>query len=393
MTFDLYLKVDHELYEPFEAHCASNRMHKCQVIYQKAYTPVIYELSPPVVYYQSITSLWFNPKATTNLIRDLPSDEMSFLNAKVGGTLIDYEERVDFDDNYGNWHWNYVIGQVGDVMPNTSYPLSMMWEVGKAGIQEQMATKCSYDNQTCYMSKAVPVIFSQSSNVGFTTGGQSLTVKGWGFNTPNITATVDGQNCTVTSYQKDQFTCDVPPKANISTVDVPHIGAGGMRRTLVNSSQSTNNNFVWFHNIESTSDSAWTRTESLSMEFMTPNNEGSRLANILKGWFKAPATARYRFYMACDDICKLFLDHESGSSSNKTQILRVVRGSSHKDYWSRQDGETRISDWVNMTAGQHYYIEGHQAEALHGDHLSVAVEIEQTEMVGHMQAMREVQRF
>jgi len=35
----------------------------------------------------------------------------------------------------------------------------------------------------------------------------------------------------------------------------------------------------------------------------------------LSGWFTAPATANYRFYIACDDACKLLLDAENPLSS------------------------------------------------------------------------------
>ena len=30
-----------------------------------------------------------------------------------------------------------------------------------------------------------------------------------------------------------------------------------------------------------------------------------------KGWFKAPATGNYKFYISCDDACQLLLDSEN----------------------------------------------------------------------------------
>jgi len=36
----------------------------------------------------------------------------------------------------------------------------------------------------------------------------------------------------------------------------------------------------------------------------------------------------------------------------------------------------RISDWVDLVKGEHYYIETAAAEGAGGDHVSVAVEIE-----------------
>jgi hypothetical protein len=51
------------------------------------------------------------------------------------------------------------------------------------------------------------------------------------------------------------------------------------------------------------------------------------------------------------------------------------------------------SEWINLTAGEPYYIEGGTFEWTGGDHFSVAVEIEQTNtsVVGHHHAMKEVQ--
>jgi hypothetical protein len=82
----------------------------CVVLYQKAYTPVIYYLSPPVVYYESYTELWFDPKYTTSLIMDLASDEMPFINAKIGSSLLDFEFNVEDSTTFSNWNRNRVKG-------------------------------------------------------------------------------------------------------------------------------------------------------------------------------------------------------------------------------------------------------------------------------------------
>ena len=53
----------------------------------------------------------------------------------------------------------------------------------------------------------------------------------------------------------------------------------------------------------------------------------------------------------------------------------------------------RISDWVTLSEGQNYYVEGSGIEGTSNDHLSVAVEIEQTAVTGHYHAMKEVQEI
>jgi hypothetical protein len=45
----------------------------------------------------------------------------------------------------------------------------------------------------------------------------------------------------------------------------------------------------------------------------SPNNQGGYLGNIYRGWFVAPATTNYKFYIACDYYCKINLGNVSGS--------------------------------------------------------------------------------
>jgi len=49
------------------------------------------------------------------------------------------------------------------------------------------------------------------------------------------------------------------------------------------------------------------------------------------------------------------------------------------------------SDWVNLTEGEKYYVEASHREGNGGDHMAVAVEIEQANTTGHHHAMKEVQ--
>jgi hypothetical protein len=53
----------------------------------------------------------------------------------------------------------------------------------------------------------------------------------------------------------------------------------------------------------------------------------------------------------------------------------------------------RISDWVQLSEGQNYYVEGAGIDTTNSDSFSVAVEIEQTAMTGHYHAMKEVQEI
>jgi hypothetical protein len=64
---------------------------------------VIHYISPPVVYNEAWTDLWFDPKSTHSLIQDLSSDEMYFINARISGALIDFEDTVSHETTFRHW--------------------------------------------------------------------------------------------------------------------------------------------------------------------------------------------------------------------------------------------------------------------------------------------------
>lgn len=119
----------------------------------------------------------------------------------------------------------------------------------------------------------------------------------------------------------------------------------------------------------------------------------------MRGWFIAPATTNYRFYMACDDWCRLNLGDTPMNAENTTQINYNTAWNAVRDYWDiNQAGNNpnRTSQWIALEEGEHYYIQGQHLEGSGGDHFSVAVEIEATAdnlTVGHHQSMREIQKL
>jgi len=71
---------------------------------------------------------------------------MPFINAKLGGSLLDFEFLVEDTTTFSGWNRNRVKGQVGELPAGKNYNISMMWETGKSQILRQEATFCSYDN-------------------------------------------------------------------------------------------------------------------------------------------------------------------------------------------------------------------------------------------------------
>jgi hypothetical protein len=61
MDFTLSVVADNEL-GPQELKCATK--NNCKITYRRHYTPVLYYIKPPVVYYESMVEVWFDPRNT-----------------------------------------------------------------------------------------------------------------------------------------------------------------------------------------------------------------------------------------------------------------------------------------------------------------------------------------
>jgi hypothetical protein len=150
--------------------------------------------------------------------------------------------------------------------------MSMLWEIGLSKVLASQATHCSFDNSTCYIAKTVPVIYNISANEGYYTGGQFLTVKGYGFASGSLETKVDGVNCEVIKRNEDEFTCRLEAAKSISTIDVPILGGPGIRKRFVN---GTSTDPIQWGNILSTNltlHPEWEIKDSLSLHLESPYN-------------------------------------------------------------------------------------------------------------------------
>lgn len=173
-------------------------------------------------------------------------------------------------------------------------------KVGDAMHMDGTMTRCDYANTTCYKVKAVPVINSIDSTSGYTTGGQLVTVRGYGFNSENITTLIDGVPCTLISSSQEAFTCRTGSQPTPSSNSF-YPGGHGLRRKFFNETYTpTLTNLTRSQNF----------TETLAMDLEPQTNyKGGPSGNAYTGYLKAPATARYRFYIACDDSCSFYISN------------------------------------------------------------------------------------
>ena len=111
--------------------------NNCKIVFRRAYTPTIFHIAPRVTYYESYSEVWFDPASTMGLIKDLDSDELPFINAKIGDNLIDFEFGASSTTYFSAYSKNGVRGQIGENSISKSQNVTMMWETGNAAVALQ----------------------------------------------------------------------------------------------------------------------------------------------------------------------------------------------------------------------------------------------------------------
>lgn len=113
-----------------------------------------------------------------------------------------------------------------------------------------------------------------------------------------------------------------------------------------------------------------TGREYLSVAAEGPKDWEDNYGSRLRGWFIAPATGAYRFYIASDDGGELRL----GTSALASSARRVAYVNGWVDYrnWTAQANQQSAA--IALAAGQRYYLEALHAEGGGGDHVSVGVQ-------------------
>lgn len=376
--------------EPKKRSCKEPK--NCVINFYRSYSPVLHYISPQVVYYESMTQIHFDAKSIMNVIKDLKTDDLPFINTKIDNSLVDFEFHVDYNQKIHSNNRNALSGKVGDQPVSKNQPVNMLWETGRAVKTENVLKTCSYDNTDCYEARTVPVIFDISQKKGYLTGGQNLTVTGFGFNNKAIDVKIDGVNCVVTRFMKDKFDCTVQTKAEVSKTEGDFYGSHGVRRKFWNFTSSGRGN-VWsnYKNLKPQGETLHTNIESRR------ENSGDYFVNRYTGWFIAPETTKFRFYAGCNRVCYVNIGKTPDQTKDMLELLKF-HGPAAKEryYWDNNKdwGEKkRISDWVSLEKGKSYYLLADHIEWQGTGNFDLSVEIEQTAIKNHHNKMKVVQKF
>ena len=200
--------------------CDEKALTPCTMNYSMRYTPLLHDVSPSNVYFEQLVSFILNPQATNdNNVIGADYDPVVFI--KLSGTRADAEGYYDSSVRLANYRLGTLKSKAGDQKPGKQIP-EVRFRVGNAFLR-QSAKHCNFAGDDCWFVKTHPKIDSISTTDGYTTGGQTLTIRGWGLKANSIDdvkITVDGVPCTAKSHEQDYIVCVTNAAAAISLNEI-----------------------------------------------------------------------------------------------------------------------------------------------------------------------------
>jgi uncharacterized protein (DUF1800 family) len=114
---------------------------------------------------------------------------------------------------------------------------------------------------------------------------------------------------------------------------------------------------------------AATRTLSLpALEVPQTAPDLEHFGQHTRGWIVPPADGTYRFFVASDDACELWLS-PTADAAGRQRIARVPGWTSFRE-WTKYPEQSSAS--ITLQGGRPYYFEFFHIEGAYGDHFSVA---------------------
>ena len=208
---------------------------------------------------------------------------------------------------------------------------------------------------------------------------------------------VDGVACQVTSSQEDVIHCVTGKATKASFVGVNQPGSPGMTMKEIDPSD-VNQGVSW-----SNLDTMTPIKTSVATSIEHYSRGKDRFGLKYDGWFKAPETGKYKFYLACDDNCRINMDATNAfnaadpTSVTQSPVNIAYKGWCHwRDFFNIRTTHPadKNSDWVSLAKGEFYKMDVEYIEGTHGDYLSTAVEFEMADTSANPKnAAYEVQRL
>ena len=107
----------------------------------------------------------------------------------------------------------------------------------------------------------------------------------------------------------------------------------------------------------------------------TPPNFALNFAQVFSGYFKAPISSRYRFFIASDDKSQVMFSCAPGEASRE-KLVEIAKVSSWVSYRNYYAFDEQISDWIDLDEGKFYFMEIRHIDTGGDSNFQMAVEID-----------------
>jgi len=223
------------------------------------------------------------------------------------------------------------------------------------------------DEDTTYDFVTVPKITEISHSSG-SIEGQIITVKGEGLSRTGTQIFIGDDECKILSSCEQsycsEFTCELP---QLLSATLPVQGNHGGLRLETYAGEGSIDNVI-----AGTSTASVTVGSALTAE--TAIGADDYYVKKLRGFFKAPTSGDYKFFVAGDDQVRLYLSSTPNSLDDSALTL-IASTSSHTGFRNYGAYDTQISDLVPLEEDDEYLLEIYHKESWGGDHASVGVQI------------------
>lgn len=246
-----------------------------------------------------------------------------------------------------------------------------------------------------YVLTIVPVVKSMSTAQSGLNGGQEITITGTGFQAVQCTQNVvllAGVPCTVTACSRTELTCTVANSTDTdATRSYPSTSGLHYRKwtdvqtnPLIQKSGFEQKTDAWAEHSSYTNpntldttmggtgydSNGWSRHEY-------SHAKGNYYREEERGYFVAPNSGEYRWYISGDDVATVWLNQNDTSFDRKNGMKRVAWNAGATS--SYRHGNHQISEWMNLTKGQRYPFQIRFIEWGGHDYFQAGVEIKNSD--------------
>ena len=364
-------------------------INSCVVSYYTETTPEIIVINPQYLAFGDFIQFYIKPKSlkgTVNVAINNPV-EINLMEIKVGKNNCIYsnifnneqpvikELIIQNERTPKNYNDSVVNCVLGDGVPESinKLGLNFMFTAGNPAIKSLLWKTGLAGEELIF--KLFPKISSVTSL--FPTlpknGGSTITINGVGFIQSAVGSGIsvmieDDQNpCTVTSQTAETVVCttsEISPalKTKVESSTSQYLGSPGFRyRKYDTNDCNAKMTETGFPDITATVD-------TVVLELSTRVFQGEYYLEYLNGWFVAPKSTDYKFYLNGDDRVQLYL------TVNNTRTLIA------QSYWSPYFDYTyepnQISAWITLPAGN-YYLEAYHCQGNGSDWFNTGMEMKE----------------